>query len=61
MKAETLPVCLLSGDAPLEELVAIELPADTYTLDELQVLVGVLEKYKRICETMFSPDGKVIH
>jgi hypothetical protein len=61
MKADTLPICMRQGDAPIEQLVTIELPADTYTLEEMRVLLGILEKYRAVCEMMISEPQGPLH
>ena len=56
MKPETLPIGLLRGSsAPIEHRIAIDLPADLYSLDELRHIVRVLEKYKLVCEMVDLP------
>ena len=55
IKPESLPICMLRGDKALEHLIAIDLPADLYTLDELRQMVSVLEKYKAMCELVDQP------
>lgn len=61
MKAEAIPVCMLPGNAPIEQLVAIDLPADMYTLEEMRILVGVLEKYRAVCEMMTATTEGPLH
>lgn len=55
MTEDKIPICMLRGNKPLEHLIAVDLRADLYTLDELRTLVGVMEKYKALCELAKAP------
>ena len=43
------------GAESLDERIKVELPADFYTLEELETILRVLRKYRAVCQLMETP------
>ena len=51
MRPDQLPITTLLGcrEGELDDLVVVKLPESVYSLAELEVLLGVMRKYRDLC------------
>lgn len=60
MRPEDLPIHAAPsrlGAESLDERIMVELPADFYSLEELEAIVSVLRKYRAVCQLLEMPAG----